>query len=73
MTLLSVLAETEAGHVELPIPAFFFGLIAFVVFVALAIVTWSYRDVAHRHRNKWSSAPDHHGADHHGAASSGGH
>ena len=47
MTLLSVLAETEAGHVELPIPAFFFGLTlqlyipAFICgALAIAAVLW---------------------------------
>ena len=42
----------EEGGVELPIPAFFFGLIAFTLFILLVLVTWSYRDVANRHDHK---------------------
>ena len=53
MKFLEILVRnTEAGHVELPIPAFFFGAIAFTIFLSLAWVTWSYRDVANRHDHK---------------------
>ncbi|GAA0992402.1 MULTISPECIES: hypothetical protein [Subtercola] len=45
-----VLAEGVVN--ELPIPAFFFGLIAFVIFLASGLVMWSYRDVANRHAHK---------------------
>jgi len=44
-------AEEHHG-VELPIPAFFFGVIAFIIFTLLVLVTWSYRDVANRHEHK---------------------
>lgn len=57
--MTSILASGEAV-VELPIPAFFFGVIAMVVFLALAVVTWSYRDVANRHDHKTSGGSDHH-------------
>jgi hypothetical protein len=43
---------TEEGGVTLPIPAFFFGVIAFIIFTLLVLVTWSYRDVANRHEHK---------------------
>jgi heme/copper-type cytochrome/quinol oxidase subunit 2 len=33
--------------------------IAFVVFLTLGIVTWSYRDVANRHREKTDGATPH--------------
>ncbi|MEY2676958.1 MAG: hypothetical protein RL510_978 [Actinomycetota bacterium] len=38
--------------VHYPFPAFWFGAIAFGVFLLLAVVTWSYRDVANRHEHK---------------------
>jgi hypothetical protein len=64
MNVLSVLAATESGaHAALPFPAVVFGLIAAVVFLALGVVTWSYRDVSSRHSQKWSegdSANGHH-------------
>ena len=37
---------------QLPFPGFFFGLIAFVIFMSLGFVMWSYRDVANRHPKK---------------------
>lgn len=54
MRFLEILAREAEGHhgLELPIPAFFFGAIAFGIFIALALVTWSYRDVANRHDHK---------------------
>ena len=42
----------EAGHVELPFPAIFFGVIAMALFLVLGAITWSYRDVANRHEHK---------------------
>ncbi len=50
--LVSVLAVAVDQPNELPFPAIVFGLIAAVVFAALAFVTWSYRDVANRHPQK---------------------
>jgi uncharacterized membrane protein YedE/YeeE len=53
MIALSVLAATESvAHADLPFPAIVFGLIGAVVFLALGIVTWSYRDVSNRHSHK---------------------
>ena len=51
MNFVLTLLEAEA-HRELPIPAWGFGIIAFAVFVALAFVTLSYRNVANRHSHK---------------------
>ena len=57
MNALIVLAATETGaHVELPFPAYVFAIIAAVLFLALGLVTWSYRDVASRHSQKWADA-----------------
>ncbi len=44
-----VAAEAER-HNELPMPSFMFGVITLAVFALLALVVWSYRDVANRHR-----------------------
>ena len=48
----TLMRMTEEGGVTLPIPAFFFGVIAFIIFTLLVLVTWSYRDVANRHEHK---------------------
>ena len=59
--MLSILAsEAAVPHTELPIPAFFYGVIAMGVFLVLAGVTWSYRNVANRHDHKTSSQQAHH-------------
>lgn len=47
-------------HVELPMPAILFGVVAIVAFIVLGFVTWSYRDVANRHSHKTSSNKAHH-------------
>jgi putative effector of murein hydrolase LrgA (UPF0299 family) len=59
--LLSILAsEAVVHHSELPIPGFMYGVIAMTVFLALAGITWSYRNVANRHDHKTSSQQAHH-------------
>ncbi len=64
MSVVTLLAASEA-QVALPVPAFIFGLVGVVVFVALAVVTFSYRDVAHRQGQKSSgAAPSQHGHGH---------
>jgi len=53
--LALVFMHAEEAHepaVTYPFPAFVFGVIAMVIFIALALVTWSYRDVANRHSHK---------------------
>lgn len=63
MSLLdSVLAEAATATV-LPVPPIVYAAIAVVVFVALAFVVWSYRDVANRQNSKAGSRG--HGAGHH--------
>ena len=50
-TILALAAEAEHyGNVQAE--TFIFGLIAFVVFMALGLVTLSYRNVANRHAPK---------------------
>lgn len=59
----TLLAAEEGSHVvnELPFPAPLFGLIVFVIFVAFAIVTFSFRDVANRHSEKAEAYAREHG------------
>jgi heme/copper-type cytochrome/quinol oxidase subunit 2 len=54
-----ILAATEGEHEivnTLPFPSVIFGVIAMSVFILLAWVTWSYRDVANRHEHKVSDS-----------------
>ncbi len=60
MSLIRILAEETATHQELPFPTFVTGMIAMGVFILLAFVTWSYRDVANRHSHKSTNSHDHH-------------
>lgn len=59
---IAVAAE-EAHHIvnELPMPAFVFGVVVFAILTALAIVTFSFRDVAHRHAEKAAAYAREHG------------
>ena len=54
MTLatLVVLAAEEGEHHNVALETVGFGIIAIVVFVSLALVTLSYRNVANRHAHK---------------------
>ncbi|GAA3584752.1 hypothetical protein GCM10022198_05040 [Klugiella xanthotipulae] len=55
MSFLTILSAAEGGaHVtnELIMPSILFGAVALVAFAALAIVTWTFRDVANRHADK---------------------
>jgi hypothetical protein len=52
MSVLTSLVAAAETHIELPFPAVFFGVIAIVIFIALGLVMWSYRDVANRHPRK---------------------
>lgn len=51
-----------AGDVELPMPTWGYGVLAAVVFVALALVTYSYRNVANRHSHKTPPVDGHNGS-----------
>jgi uncharacterized membrane protein len=58
--MISFLTDAYIGHNELPIPAIAFGVIALVGFIALGLITWSYRDVANRHSHKTADQQAHH-------------
>ena len=61
---LSELAAHEEELAPLLMPPLAFAGIAAAIFVVLALVSWSFRDVANRHSDKVGSAGDHHGAGH---------
>ncbi|MFY9303929.1 MAG: hypothetical protein WAO31_00280 [Rhodoluna sp.] len=58
--MLSLLTEGPfIQHNELPMPALMYGVIAITLFVLLAFIVFSYRDVAHRHAHKSSDSQGH--------------
>ena len=61
----TVLAETVHAR-ELPVEPWVYGLVALIIFAALAFVTASYRDVANRHRSKAEAYAARHGGGEHG-------
>jgi hypothetical protein len=59
-----ILTSESVNARELPMDSWVYGLIALIIFGALAFVTASYRDVANRHRAKAEAFAARHGADH---------
>lgn len=57
--------ETQHELAELVLPIWAFPTIAAGIFLALALVTWSYRDVAHRHNDRTSADASSHQDAHH--------
>ena len=55
---------TEAAPAQLVLPNWAFPAVAGAVFLVLALVTWSYRDVANRHSDKTGGASGHSDAGH---------
>jgi ABC-type arginine transport system permease subunit len=51
-TIVALAAETTEHHGNVQAETFIYGVIAFVVFLALGAVTMSYRNVANRHAHK---------------------
>ena len=74
MTLVTtILAAAEEGHHgNVALETVIFFVIALVVFASLAIVVFSYRDVANRHAGKAQAYAQSHGAGH-GTAIDAGH
>lgn len=58
MSLITAAAEA-VHHVELPMPSIMYGVIAVAGFLILGIVTWSFRDVAMRHPQKFGTTTGH--------------
>ena len=63
-TLLLVGVRAEQAPAPLIMPQWAFAAIAAGVFITLALVTWSYRDVANRHSDKTGGASEHADAGH---------
>ena len=61
---------TEVEHIALPLPLIAYPMVAAVLFLALAVVLWSFRDVSNRHSGKADAYAAAHGG--HGS-STGGH
>ena len=61
----TVLTETVHAR-ELPVETWVYGLVALIIFAALAFVAASYRDVANRHRAKAAAYAARHGGGEHG-------
>jgi hypothetical protein len=71
MIFLAVAAAEE--HAPLLMPNWAFALTAFIIFLILGIVAWSFRDVANRHAHRVpDSAAGHDGA-HSGSSEHSGH
>lgn len=66
MLLLASLAAEEHELAYMPMDPIWFAVIAGAIFIFLGFVTWSFRDVANRHRYD-GVAPSHdaHGTEHH--------
>ncbi|HWM33495.1 MAG TPA: hypothetical protein VNR36_04580 [Pseudolysinimonas sp.] len=61
LSIATVIAEHEEELAPLIMPPIAFAGIAAAIFLVLALVTWSYRDVANRHSDKTSAADQHSG------------
>jgi hypothetical protein len=65
MSLFAILAAPAEELAPLIMPPAAFAVLALAIFLVLALVSWSYRDVANRHSHKTEgSGPDSHGAHH---------
>jgi hypothetical protein len=62
-SLAAVVAEHEEELAPLIMPPIAFAGIAAAIFIVLAFISWSFRDVANRHSDK-TSATDHQSSQH---------
>lgn len=64
LAMIAALAAGEAEHHgNVQAETFIFGVVAFIVFLLLGLVTLSYRNVANRHAHKAEAYAKTHGAD----------
>ena len=63
LSLALILAEHEEELAPLIMPPIAFAGIAAGVFIVLALISWSYRDVANRHSDK-TAGNDHQSSQH---------
>ena len=61
LSIAAIIAEHEEELAPLIMPPLAFAGIAAAIFLTLALITWSYRDVANRHSDKTSAADPHSG------------
>jgi hypothetical protein len=61
---LTFVAEAEEELAPLIMDPLAFAGIAVAVFTLLGFITWSFRDVANRHREKWDNGAGTHGSGH---------
>lgn len=65
MSLATVLlTASEAGHTELAMPTWAYGVIALVAFLVLGLVIWSFKDVSNRHALQGDAYAASHGGAH---------
>jgi hypothetical protein len=62
-TTLALVAEEAEHHGNVALETVGFGIVALLVFAALALVTLSYRNVSNRHAHKAEAYAQKHGAD----------
>ena len=60
-TLIAMAAEGAEHHGNTQLQTVWFGVVAFVCFAALSLVTLSYRNVANRHAHKADAYTKKHG------------
>jgi hypothetical protein len=56
VSLIFIAEDAIVHHTELPMPAILYGVIAMAGFIALALITWSYRDVSNRNYRRGERA-----------------
>lgn len=61
MTAANIVMAAAEAHGNVQAETFIFGVIAAVLFTALALVTYSYRHVANRHQRKAEAWAKRHG------------
>ncbi|HET7397970.1 MAG TPA: hypothetical protein VFJ94_05550 [Intrasporangium sp.] len=66
--VLSAVPAAEEAVRELPMPPIAFFLIAFGLFTALLLVTWSFRNTAYKVRPRGQGQAGHHVTPHEGAS-----
>lgn len=65
MSFLTAALNAETVHaVALPMAPMLYGAVALVIFAAFGFVTWSFRDVANRHKAKGDAFAAAHGGSH---------
>lgn len=66
-TVLTSTVLTETVHArELPMEPIMYGVVAIALFFVLGVITYSYRDVANRHRAKAAAYAARHAGSEHG-------